>query len=174
MSTSTRLALSCSTNPSFFGTEDISRCHLRVSDPLAHVNLDHTPKLVDVVRRAARFPEALEHKPSRLLGNADFLRQLHRRDSLSRRDQQVHGANPLVKWDVRAAKDRTRTHSEVLGTRIATVKSILAGRQALSAVASWTDRSIRPETSFQVGASAVLRGEHLERGERANSGAAHA
>jgi hypothetical protein len=99
---------------------------------------------------AARLAEPGQHEPRGLLRDADFLRHLERRDALARRDEQVHGVDPLVERDVRALEDGPRANGEVQIAGVATVVAALAGRDALAGLALRADCPVRPKSALQV------------------------
>lgn len=59
--------------------------------------------------------------PSRFLRDTDFLRQLHGRNALPGRDEQVHRIQPLVQGNMRPLKDGAGADREVLFALIAAV-----------------------------------------------------
>src|SRR3990170_1219720 len=121
------------------------------------VNLDFSIQLVG--RCAARFAESLKHEPCRLLCDPDFFCQLHRRDTLAGRNEQVHGIDPLVERDVRAFKDRGRADRELDFTGVAKVVTFarhFARRDPRTAIARRADWAIDPQAKLQVVAGGFL------------------
>lgn len=59
------------------------------------------------VRTSARLSEPMQDEPSRLLGDPDFLRQLHAGYALARRHKQVHRVNPLMQGNVASLEYRS-------------------------------------------------------------------
>lgn len=138
------------------------------------VDLDHALELVDGVGSGAGFPQASEHEPCRLLGNADFLGKLHRTDTFPGRDQEVHGVDPLVKRYLRPLENRSRPHGEVEVAGVAMVKP-----EPLGAFADALRLAVRangasgPETTLQINPRGLIVREHLEQLERADGGLRH-
>ena len=128
---------------------------------------------------AASFAQAPQHKPCRLLGDADLFRQLHRRDSLARRNQQVHGIEPLVQWNLRALHHCSGADCEVKGAHQAAIVAVLAGRAAsqntdtLTQQAHRADRAVWPDSIFEVDPRRLLIREQGKKLEGADGGAAH-
>ena len=138
----------------------------------AFVDLDHAAQLVELP--AARLTEPMEHKPCRLLGNADLFRQLHRRDSLSRRDQQVHRVEPFVERNVRPLENGSRADGEIEVTGVAAVEAALACGDALQAFARRANDAVLPEPGFEVEPCGLGIREHLEKLKRGYCAFAHA
>src|SRR5574337_535447 len=128
------------------------------------VNLDGASQLGHVA--AARFAQPVQHEPRGFLCDANFLGQLHRRDALARGHEQVHRVDPLVQWDVRSLEDSTSASGEVLGAGVAAVETTTLARGDAVASADRALHPIRPETTFQVDASAFVVGEECEELER--------
>lgn len=106
-------------------------------------HLNHPAKFIQV--STARLPEPVKDEPSRLLGNADFLGKLHRRDSLAGGNEQVHGVNPLVQWDMGLLENGAGPNGKIKLTGIAAVEaSPLAGGQALPSLACGAGNAQRP------------------------------
>jgi hypothetical protein len=66
------------------------------------IDFDDPAKLLEVW--AARFPDAMQHEPSRCLPNADLFRQLQAGDALARREKQVHCVNPFAQREYGCAQ----------------------------------------------------------------------
>lgn len=122
---------------------------------------------------AARFPQSLEHKPRRLLRDADFLGQLQRRDTLARGHQQVHRVQPLMQRHMRPLEDRPRAHREIQLAGVAAVEAALAGRNPLALGAGRTRRALGPQPRFQVRPGRVLIGKHRKELKRADRDLVH-
>ena len=135
------------------------------------VNLHDAAQFVGVL--AASLAEPLKHEPSRLLSDANFLRELERRDSLTGRNDQIHRIHPLVQRDVGALEDRPGTDGEVQLTGVAAVVAVLAGRDALFSLTLWTGDAVCPQAALKVGAGRFLIGEGREQLEGADSRTAH-
>src|SRR6185437_2395350 len=100
---------------------------------------------------AARFANALKHEPRTLLCDAEFLADLHRRNTLARRGNQVHRIEPLIERDMRALENRASTDSEVLLAREATeVADNRADLDTLNFVAVRARRRTLPTTRLKV------------------------
>ena len=121
----------------------------------------------------ARLTEPMKHEPCRFLLNADLFGDLHRTDSLTGGDEQIHGIEPLVERDVRPLEDGSRADGEIKLALIAAVKASLAGRDAILTGASWARNTFRPKTTLKVDAGGFLVWEHLEKLERADGRTAH-
>src|SRR5208337_5226816 len=117
--------------------------------------------------------ETAEHKPCRLLGNSDFLGQLHRTDTLAGGDKQVHCIEPFVQRYVTALENGSSADCEVKLALIAAVKASLAGRDAILTGAGWASYAFGPEARFQVDSCCLLIGEHLEKLKCADGRTAH-
>lgn len=100
---------------------------------------------------AAGFPEPLQHEPSRLLRDADFLRQLKAGYAFAGRHKQVHRVNPLVQRNVAALEYRAGANGKVLLTLVAAVEAALAGRDPLAKPANRTGWAVRPKPGFEIG-----------------------
>ena len=129
------------------------------------VDLDHAAQFVQLF--AACLTEPMQNEPGRLLGDANFLRQLHRRDALASRNEQVHGVEPFVKWNVRPLEDSSGSHGEVQLANIAAVIAVLTDGDALHALALRAGDAVWPEAAFEVHASRGFIGVHLEEFEGA-------
>ncbi len=117
---------------------------------------------------AAGFAEPLQQEPCGLLRDADFLGKLHRGNALTRRDQQIHGIEPLVQGDMRAPEDGASADGEVLLAGVAAVKAIFPGRDALPALAGRANRPLWPQAPLKVLPGRLLIGESLEKLEGAD------
>jgi hypothetical protein len=122
---------------------------------------------------AAGLAEPMQDEPSRLLGNPDFLRQLHRGNALAGRHKQVHRVNPLVQRNVAALKYRASAHCEVFLALIAAVKTASTFRYPLAQAADRATRAVRPQPTFKVGSGRLLVREHLEKLEGRDCALAH-
>jgi hypothetical protein len=119
------------------------------------------------------FAETLKNKPSGFLSNADLFRQLHRTDSFAGSHKQVHSVNPLVKWDMRAFKDRPCPNSEVQTASVTAVIAALPSGNAIFCLTGGTDRAIGPQTRFKVLSSGFSVGIQVEELKSTYRGAAH-
>src|SRR6266568_1081564 len=130
------------------------------------VDLDGAAQFVQFL--TARFAETVKDEPRRLLSDANFLRQLHRRDSLPRGNEQVHGIEPLVKGHMRPLENSSCPHREVQFAGVAAVVAVLADSNSLHTLALRAGDAIWPETAFEIHASRCFIGVHLEEFEGAN------
>src|SRR5208282_4165027 len=135
------------------------------------VDLDHAAQLVELP--AARLTKPMESEPCRPLRDTNLLRQLHRRDSLSSRDQQVHRVKPLVQGNVRPLENGSRSDREIEVTSVAAVEAALAGCDALQALARRANRTVLPEPRFEVEPCGLSIREHLEKLKRGYCAFAH-
>ena len=122
---------------------------------------------------AASFAEPLEHEPRGFLRDPNLLRQLHRRDALAGRDEQIHGVEPLVQRDMAALEDGRGANGEVRLAGIAAVEAALARGDPLGLVAGRADGAVRPPLTLHVDPRGFRVGEHLEKLERGDRGLAH-
>ena len=106
------------------------------------IYFDNAAKLLEI--RPARFPNSMQHEPSRCLPNADLFRQLQTRYALASREKQVHCVNPLVQRNVRALEYRASAHREVFFALVAAVEAVLARRDPFAQTAYWTFGAFRP------------------------------
>lgn len=138
------------------------------------VNLDDALQFVDGVGSRARFTQPSQDKPRRLLGDADLFGELHRTDALARRDQQVHGVDPLVQGNLGAFKDRAGSDGEVKIARVAVIEAgtFTALTHAIR-FAVWTRRAVRPEMPFEIQARRFRVGDHFHQCVGADGGLAH-
>ena len=104
----------------------------------------------------------MKHEPCRFLLHTNLFGDLHGRDALAGRDEQVHRIEPLVERDVRPLEDRASTDRKVKLALIAAVEASLTGRDAVLTGAGWADDAFRPEARLQVEPRCLLIGEHLE------------
>jgi len=137
------------------------------SPGVSFIDFDNSAQLIEF--RTAGFAEPVEHEPRRLLGNADFLGELHRRNTLSRRNEQVHRVEPLMERDVAALEDRAGADREVFPTGVATVEASLAGGDAFAGSADRAAGTIWPETPLKILPSRLLIGNQFEQLEGADS-----
>jgi len=136
------------------------------------VDFNDTGELLEVLS-AASLSQPMQDKPSRLLGDADFLGELHRGNALAGRHEQVHRINPLVQRNVASLEDRASAHREIFLALVAAVEAALALCDPLTKTADWATRAVRPQPSFKVGPGRFLIGDHLEKLESRNGGLAH-
>jgi len=128
---------------------------------------------------AASLTEPAEYEPCGLLSDADLFSQLHRRDSLACRHEQIHGVEPLVQGDLGALHYSPGAHGEVKGAGQASIVSVLPrgaccqGAHALTAEAHGAYRAGWPHPAFKVEPRGFFVGEKREELERADGGARH-
>ncbi len=118
---------------------------------------------------AASLAKAPEHEPSRLLGNADLGRELHRRNALARGDEQVHRVDPLMQRDMRAFHDGAGADGEVFLALVAAVVAALARRDAITGAANRAARAVRPQAALKPDARRFCIWDHLEKLEDSKS-----
>lgn len=136
------------------------------------IHFDDAFELVEVF--AASLAQTVQHEPCRLLGDADFLRQLHRANSLASGDYEIHGVNPLMERNVAALENRSGANRErKLAASVAAVVTLWANRYLFSALALRADNAVRPQTTFQIEPGRLLIREPLEQLKRADSRFAH-
>jgi len=136
------------------------------------VTLDEAAQFSQVPT-AARFAEPMEHEPGGLLGDANFLGELHRADALAGRHQQIHGVEPLVQGDMAAFHDRARANREVLATEVTAVVTALPDSDPLARLTDRADDAIRPQARLQVDAGGFLIWKPLEQLECADGALGH-
>lgn len=122
---------------------------------------------------AARLAEPLKHEPRGLLRDPDLLRQLHRRDALAGRDQQIHGVEPLMERDVGPLENGRGADGEVRLTGVTAVEAALTRGDPLGLVTGRADGTFRPPLALHVDPRGFSVGEHLEKLERGDGGLAH-
>lgn len=122
---------------------------------------------------AAGFAKPLKHEPRGFLCHADLRVQLQAADALPRRNEQIHGIEPLVQRHLRPLKDRIRADGEVGQAGVTAVESALADADPLGFATGRAGGPVRPALRFEVEARAFLIGEHLEQFEGGNCGLAH-
>ena len=121
----------------------------------------------------ARLAQAPKHEPCGFLSDTNLLGELHRRDALTCRDDEVHRVNPLVQRNVRPLEDGAGADGEILFALIAAIEATLARRDPLAKAADRATRTIRPEPFFQAPPGSFLIGDHLEKLEGGNGALAH-
>jgi hypothetical protein len=142
------------------------------------VYFDNAGELREVIA-AASLTETAQNEPRRFLRDSNLFGQLHRRDSLARSDQQIHGVNPLVKGNLRPLENRVSPNREIELTSRTAIETGLAGgtdtqsgntrpRFAIRAY-----RAVRPESLFEVDPCRILVWKQLEKLKGADSGFRH-
>jgi hypothetical protein len=139
---------------------------------IGFVDFDDAFELAQVVT-AAGFAQAVQHKPSRLLSDTDFLGELHAGDALAGRHKQVHRVNPFMEGNVAALEYRASAHREVLLALVAAIEAFLANCDALFQAADRAFRTIRPKAAFKVRPGRFLIREHFEKLECGNCALGH-
>src|SRR5208282_5220233 len=140
----------------------------------AFVYFDDAAQLVEVIARAARLAQTLQHEPSGLLGNTDLFAELQAGDALACGYEQVHRIEPLVKGNVAALEDRACADREIQLAEIAAIEAnlwLLA--DAFTAFALRAERAVRPEARFQIKPRRLSGREHLEKLECADCALTH-
>ena len=138
---------------------------------ISFIDFDDPAQLSEVV--AARLAKPPEHEPSRLLGNADLLGELHRRDALASGHDEVHRVDPLVQRDVAALHNRAGADGEILLALITAVEAALAGRDPLAEAAYRTTRAVRPQAALKPHPRRLRVGNQFEKLEGRNRALAH-
>lgn len=124
------------------------------------VNLHDAAQGFDLL--TASLAEPLQDEPCGLLRDAYLFGELQAADALARRDEQIHGIQPLVQRDVRPLEYRAGAHSEILFALVATVVTASPLRDALAKAAHGTLAAVRPQARFEVSPRRLLVGEHGE------------
>lgn len=135
------------------------------------VNFDDAAQLVELV--AACLAEPPEDEPSRLLGNADLLGELHRGDALACRNDEIHRIDPLMQRNMRPFEDRAGANGEILLAMIAAIVAALADSDPIAHAANGTKRTFGPKPAFEVHPCTLLVREHLEKLKGRNRALAH-
>jgi hypothetical protein len=135
------------------------------------VDFNDAAQLVEVV--AASLAQTPENEPGGLLGDADFLGELHGRDTLPRHHDEVHRVNPLMQRNVRPLENRTSANREILFALVAAIEAALARRDALAKPADRAADAVRPEAAFEINPRRLLIREHCEKLEGRNGAAGH-
>lgn len=78
---------------------------------IGFVDLDNAAQLRRIV--VARVAEALEHEPCALLSDPVLIGELQARDALPRRDEQIHGVEPLMERNFGPLEDGAGADGEV-------------------------------------------------------------
>src|SRR5208282_4099634 len=112
------------------------------------VDLHRAAQFVQVF--ATRFAETVKNEPSGFLSDSDFLRQLHRRNALSSRNEQVHGIEPLLQRYMRPLEDSSCPHGEIQFADVAAIVAVFTDGDSLSTFAVRAGDSVRPETAFEI------------------------
>lgn len=135
------------------------------------VNLDNALQHFEL--RPAGFTKTMKDEPCRFLRDPDFLCELHRRNALAGRHEQVHRVNPLMQRNVRSLEDGAGANREVLFALIAAIEAFLTDRDTFAEAADRAAWPVRPKATFKVGASGFLIGKHLEQLEGGDGRLAH-
>jgi hypothetical protein len=142
------------------------------SADIGFINFDDALELRQIIA-AAGFPQPMQHEPSRLLRDPDFLGELHAGDALPGRHKQVHRVNPFVQGNVAALENRASAHREVFLALVAAIEAFLANCNALFQAAYRTLRAVRPKAAFKICPGRFLIREHFEKLERRNGALGH-
>jgi hypothetical protein len=136
------------------------------------INLNDASKFLEIGATTS-LPQAVQDEPSRLLGNPNFLRQLHRGYALARRHKQVHRVDPLVQRNMAALEYRGGAHRKVFLALVAAIEAASPFGDPLAKPANRAARAVRPQPTFEVGPRLFLVREHLEKLERRNGALGH-
>jgi hypothetical protein len=112
------------------------------------IDFDDPAKLIEVW--PARFPDAMQHEPSRRLPDANLFRQLQAGDTLAGREKQIHRIEPLVQRNMRALENRSGANREIFLALITAVVAVLACRNPLAKAAYRAFWAFRPSNSSKV------------------------
>jgi hypothetical protein len=135
------------------------------------IDLDDAGELAEIA--AASFAQPAKDEPSGFLSDTDFLGELHRRDTLTGGDEQVHRVNPLVQWNMRPLKYGAGANCEILLALSAAVKAAFTWRDPITRPANRAARSFRPKQALQIGPGGFLVRKHLEKLKGRNRALAH-
>jgi hypothetical protein len=133
------------------------------STDIGFIDFDNAAKLLEVT--AAGFAKPMQKEPGRLLRDPDFFGKLKARNTLARRNKQIHRVNPLVQWNMGALEYRSGANGEILLALIATIEAALAFCDTLAKSTYRAARTIQPKPSFKVDPRGLLIREHLEQFE---------
>jgi len=135
------------------------------------VDFDDAGELAEIL--AARLAQPAEDEPRGLLRDANFLRQLHRRDALARGHNEIHRVNPLVQRNVRPLENSAGANREILFALVAAVEAAFALRDPLAETTDRAARTIRPEPAFKPDARRFRIRNHLKKLKGRNRALAH-
>jgi hypothetical protein len=85
---------------------------------------------------AACLAKPTKNKPRGVLRDADFLCQLHRRNALARRHNEIHRVNPILQRNVRPLENRPGANREIFLALVAAIEAILADRDPVASPAN--------------------------------------
>lgn len=145
-------------------------CRFLAAD-IGFVNLNDPGQFGRVV--PAGLAEPLEHEPGGLLRDADLRVKLDAADALAGRDKQIHRVEPLVQRYFGSLENGPGANGEIEQTSIAAVEAALAGADAIDLATRRAGGPVRPALRLEIGAGALLIGEHLEQLECAYGGLGH-
>ena len=124
------------------------------------VNLNDTAQGFDLL--AASLAQPLQDEPRGLLRDTYLLGELQAADALARRDEQIHGIQPLVQRDVRPLEDRASSDGEILLALVAAVVTASPFRDTFTKPTDRAAATVRPEPRFKVSPRRLLVGKHGE------------
>jgi hypothetical protein len=127
---------------------------------ISFVDFYNAAKLLEVT--AAGFAKPMQKEPCRLLRDPDFLGELQARNTLARRNKQIHRVNPLMQGHVRALEYRSSAHREIFFALVTTIEAFLARGNALAKATYRAVRALWPKPTFNVNARSLLIWEFLE------------
>jgi len=122
---------------------------------------------------AAGFPQPMQDKPCRLLGDADFLGELQAGNTLAGRHQQVHDVQPFVQRDMAALENGARPDGEIFLALVATVEAARTGRDTLTKATARAFGPLGPQPTLKIEPGRFLIGKQLEKLERGNGAFGH-
>lgn len=137
------------------------------------VDFDNAAQLFEL-DVAAGLTETPKDEPSRLLGNADLLGELHRRNALASSDDEIHSVDPLVQRNMRSLEDRAGADGKILLALIAAVIAALARGNTVASAADGATRAIRPQTTLKPHSSCLSVRHQFEKLKGRNRALAHA
>ncbi len=101
-------------------------------------------------------PEPLNHKPCRLLGDAQSAVNFHAADAVLAIDQHPESRHPLIESERRIFKDRSQLERELLLAGVAKPDAPRLNERVFLGAATWTGHlAVRPAKLFGVLESAV-------------------
>ena len=138
---------------------------------VAFVRLDNAVQARVAVHLGHVLPYLVAHAPGRLVGDAKLTLQLHRGDAVPRRDEQVHGVEPLLERRA-GQRERRVLHGVDVMAAIAGVSRHLAQTMPRADLPAFRTGVLATEAHLEqvVQASVIVReaAEEVGNGERAS------